>query len=260
MLALASPDRTGRALDIGCGYGGFMRAFVDKGFQAHGIEIDNRLAELVRCNLGASSPDSVVYVGDLFSGDLRLGGFDLITINDVFEHLMNPVRAFNMLSEMLNPGGVLGIYAPNGKSIFYATSDPHNRVFASSILPYPLAKSYVKSILNSSGYSLGEYFSIEKFRDLCKRNGLNFKYTHHDGAERPEHAGEYLSRLINRFNQSDFRTKTDPLVASAIEYQLWEYIRGFAEVASKSVSGTDCCEFNDKYLARAWTIICKKGG
>lgn len=258
MLALASPDYVGRALDIGCGYGGFMRAFVDKGFQAHGIEIDSRLAELAKCNLGASCPDSMVYVGDLFSGDLRLGGFDLITINDVFEHLTNPIRAFNMLSEMLNPGGVLGIYAPNGKSIFYATSDPHNRVFASSILPYPLAKSYVQSMLNSSGYGLGEYFSIEQFRDLCRRNGLDFKYRSHDGGERPEYASKYLSDLINTFNQSDFRTKIDPLVVSTIEYYFWQYIREFAEAASNSVSGTDYCDFNDKYLARAWAIVCKK--
>jgi 2-polyprenyl-3-methyl-5-hydroxy-6-metoxy-1,4-benzoquinol methylase len=259
MLALASPSHIGRALDIGCGYGGFMRAFADKGYQAHGIEIDSRLAELAKCNLGLSCPDSIVHVGDLFSGDLRLGSFDLITINDVFEHLMNPIRAFNMLSEMLNPGGILGIYAPNGKSVFYAASDPHNRVFASSFLPYPVAKLYVQSILNSSSYSLGEYFSIDQFCDLCKRNGLDFRYRSHDGGERPEHAAEYLSMLINNFNQSEFRTKIDPIIAATIEYHFWQYVKDFAEAAAKSASGNDYCEFNDKYLARAWTIVCKKG-
>lgn len=258
MLALASPRQTGRALDIGCGYGGFMRAFAKKGFQAHGIEIDSRLAELCKINLAESSPDSKIYVGDLFSSDLSLGNFDLITINDVFEHLLNPVGAFNILSKMLNPGGVLGIYAPNGKSIFYVNSDPHNRVFAASALPYFLAKPYVQSMLNASGYGLGEYYSLDQFEDLCKRNGLNFKYKPHDGGELPEHAGEYISSLINTFNKSNFRITLEPIVVSAIEYYFWQYIRDFSDAASQAASVTGYCDFNDKYLARAWTIVCKK--
>jgi 2-polyprenyl-3-methyl-5-hydroxy-6-metoxy-1,4-benzoquinol methylase len=258
MLALASPRQNGRALDIGCGYGGFMRAFAKKGFQAHGIEIDSRLAELCKINLAESSPDSKIYVGDLFSSDLNLGSFDLITINDVFEHLLSPVGAFNILSKMLNPGGVLGIYAPNGKSIFYVNSDPHNRVFAASALPYFLAKPYVQSMLNTSGYGLGEYFSLEQFDDLCKRNELNFKYKSHDGGERPEHAGEYISDLIGNFNKSNFRITLEPIVVSAIECYFWQYVRDFSDAASKAASVTGYCDFNDKYLARAWTIVCKK--
>lgn len=139
MLNLATPDCTGRALDIGCGYGGFLNAFLDRGFEPYGIDVDGSLASLARQNLRDASFEGNVHVGDCFSGDLNLGTFDLITMNDVLEHLPDPLASFTALAGLLNPGGVLAIYAPNGKSIFYVTADPHNGVFGSSVLPGALA-------------------------------------------------------------------------------------------------------------------------
>lgn len=210
MFALGTPDHVGSALDIGCGYGGFVKEFVNRGFDAYGVEIDHDLAALAKLNLNGLNSSSNIYVGDLFSGYLNIGTFDLITVNDVIEHLPNPIDAFNMLAKMLNPGGVLGIYAPNGKSIFYATSDPHNRVFGSSILPGPLAKTYVQEILKSAGYGLGEYFELDQYCDLSKRNGLKFYYQPHDGGERPENSFDYLSDFITALRNSDFRSRVPP--------------------------------------------------
>lgn len=259
MFALGAPDRAGAALDIGCGYGGFLKAFVTRGFKAYGVEIDRNLATLAELNLGGSNLDGTVYVGDLFSGDLSLGTFDLITVNDVIEHLPDPIGAFNMLARMLNPGGVIGIYAPNGKSVFYAASDPHNRVFGSSILSGPLAKTYVQAMLNSTGYGLGEYLGLDQFRDLCQRNGLGFRYQAHDGGERPENAMDYLSKFIAAYRDSDFRSRVPPLVARSVEIAIWQYLSEYSDATSRATAGKNYCDFNDIYLTRAWTIVCKKG-
>nr|WP_315481652.1 class I SAM-dependent methyltransferase [uncultured Undibacterium sp.] len=259
MYAIDTPNQVGRALDIGCGYGGFMRVFLDRGFHAYGVEIDSDLAALARLNLSGTDPErSEVYVGDIFSGELSLGTFDLITINDVIEHLPNPIGAFNTLASMLNPGGMLGIYAPNGKSIFYAASDPHNRVFGSSILSGPLAKSYVQAMLKSTGYGLGEYFGLCEFRDLCARNGLSFRHKPHDGGERAENAMDYLAKFTASFQNSEFRTKVPSLIARAVEIEIWQYLSEYTTAAAKAARGTAYCDFNDTYLSRAWTIVCKK--
>lgn len=260
MLSIAGPDRVGKALDVGCGYGGFMNAFMERGFTAYGVEIDRHLAALARVNLGESNEDAAVYVGDLFSGDLALGKFDLITVNDVIEHLPNPIGAFSSLAAMLNPGGVLGIYAPNGRSIFYASEDPHNRVFGSSILPGPLARTYVQAVLNSTGYSLGEYLGIDVFRDLCDRENLRFHHLPHDGGERPERAADYLSQFIAAFRNSDLHSKVPALVARSVEIAIWGYVAEYAGAASRATAGTGYCEFMGTYLSRAWTIVCKKRG
>lgn len=259
MFALGSPDRIGRALDVGCGYGGFMRAFVSRGFEANGIEIDGNLAALAELNLGSSKLQGKVYVGDLFSGEFKLGSFDLITVNDVIEHLPDPFGAFNLLARMLSPGGMLGIYAPNGRSIFYATADPHNRVFASSILPGPLASIYAQAMLQVAGYGLGEYLGLDEFSDLCKRNELGFCYRPHDGGERPVDAMKYLDGFIAAFREAEFQSKVTPLVARLVETAIWQYVGEYSLAASRAAAGKNYSGFNDCYLSRAWTIVCKKG-
>lgn len=258
MFALSRPENTGTALDIGCGYGGFMNAFVDGGFVSHGIEIDSNLAALAELNLKGSSLETTVHVGDLFAGELTLGKFDLITVNDVMEHLPDPYEAFCTLATMLKPGGMLGIYAPNGNSIFYATSDPHNRVFGSSILPGPIAKIYVQLMLNTSNYGLGEYLGLDEFLDLCRRNGLDFLYQSHDGGERPDDAMVYLERFQAAYRDSNFRAKVPPLVARLVETEIWRYVAEYSSSVASTVSGKNYCDFNDHYLTRAWTIVCKK--
>ncbi|MGZ4954018.1 MAG: class I SAM-dependent methyltransferase [Methylobacter sp.] len=259
MLSLDTPRQCGTALDIGCGYGGFMHAFGKRGFKAVGIEIDKDLASLAELNLSDAQFENSVHVGDLFNGDVALGLFDLITVNDVIEHLPDPILAFNHLAGMLTPGGILAIYAPNGLSIFNATADPHNRVCGSSVLSNPLAKAYVQATLNSNGYGLGEYFDLATFRDLAKRNSLNFKYLPHDGGERPEKARAYLLQFIERFSRVDLFAACNPILAQDVEANLWHYVEQYAQGAQHATKGRGYCEFNDKYLTRAWTIVCKKG-
>jgi 2-polyprenyl-3-methyl-5-hydroxy-6-metoxy-1,4-benzoquinol methylase len=258
MLALATPKAGGRALDVGCGYGGFMNAFAKKGFKPFGVEIDPRLADLAKINLKDSSFDFEIYVGDLFKGEVKIESYDLITVNDVLEHLSDPIAAFDQLASMLNPKGVLAIYAPNGQSIFNVTSDPHNRVLGSSSMPGMLAKTYVQAALSLSGYGLGEYLGLSTIRDLCHKNGLSFRYASHDGGERPERAIAYLKKLIDRFAETDFGSKCSPILAREVEAHMWNYVAKYSKSAAKAICGDGYLYFNDEYLARAWTICCFK--
>lgn len=258
MLALATPTPRGKALDLGCGYGGFMQAFAKKGYRPFGIEIDPRLAELAKINLKNESFEFEIHVGDIFSDDIKLNGFDLITVNDVLEHLADPITSFNKLASMLNPGGVLAIYAPNGQSIFNATADPHNRVFGSSSMPGILAKTYVQATLNSSGYGLGDYLDLTTLRDLCYRNRMKFRYASHDGGERPEQAIDYLKKLVDRFAKTDISHACPQILTREVQTHMWNYISGYSASAAKATRGDGYTEFNDHYLARAWTICCTK--
>jgi 2-polyprenyl-3-methyl-5-hydroxy-6-metoxy-1,4-benzoquinol methylase len=257
MLALAAPAKGGRALDVGCGYGGFMQAFATQGYSPSGVEIDAQLADLARINLTGSPYEFDIHVGDIFTGEVKIGSFDLITVNDVLEHLHDPIAAFNTLANMLNRGGVLAIYAPNGQSVFNATADPHNRVLGSSTMPGMLAKLYVQQTLNSTGYSLGEYLELSTIADLCLRNRLRFLYTPHDGGERPEQAIAHIKKLVDRFAESSFST-CSPILAKEVQTHIWKYIANYATSAAQATSGLGYVEFIDRYLARAWTICCIK--
>jgi len=259
MLSLDRPTTQGKALDVGCGYGGFLNAFGKLGFQPFGVEVDAHLAALAKLNTKDAPFESTLVVGDMFAGKATLTGFDLITVNDVIEHLPDPLGAFKRLSEALNPGGVLAIYAPNGNSVFNVAADPHHKVCGSSYMPRSLAKGYVQAYLKSPSYSLGEYVSLQTFQDLAQRHGLTFKYLPTDWGETPEQARGYLKDLVDKFAALNLENVNDSIVEREIQRHLWAYIEAYAGAAKESLSGAGYMSFKEYYISRAWTITCKKG-
>lgn len=100
--------QAGRFLDVGCGSGASVRAAVELGCQAMGIDIDPVLVELGRNELHV----------DLRCGtlpDSALGGnqFRFVRLRDVIEHLPNPHEVLLEIKRLLVPGGILLIATPN---------------------------------------------------------------------------------------------------------------------------------------------------
>jgi len=85
-----------RLLDFGAGAGSFVRAALDQGWEATGVEQST----------SARARAKEYYEVDLL-GSLPDGRFDAITMWDVVEHLRDPRAVLKMLAEHLNPGGFL---------------------------------------------------------------------------------------------------------------------------------------------------------
>jgi SAM-dependent methyltransferase len=92
----------GRLLDVGCGFGHFVRWSLDHGWDAWGAEQDrwSREAALVEDRIVADPSD--------LSGE-----FDTITLWDVLEHTIRPVELAAKLRLRLRPGGRLFVCSPN---------------------------------------------------------------------------------------------------------------------------------------------------
>ncbi|MEZ5550982.1 MAG: class I SAM-dependent methyltransferase [Pseudomonadales bacterium] len=88
--------RRGRLLDFGAGSGAFVRACLDHGWRATGVERSEsavaRAREYYSVDLEASIPD---------------GLFDVITLWDVVEHLRDPIALLTDLRAHLQSDGVL---------------------------------------------------------------------------------------------------------------------------------------------------------
>ncbi|WP_211844558.1 class I SAM-dependent methyltransferase [Neoroseomonas eburnea] len=101
--SLARPG--GRFLDFGCGRGGLLEAALAQGFDAFGVDVKN--AEWDMFSLGVRVPGRVA----LFSPDASLpfadGSFDVVTANQVFEHVPEPEKALAELRRVLTPEGIL---------------------------------------------------------------------------------------------------------------------------------------------------------
>ncbi len=92
----------GRALDIGCGRGEWVRLLKTRGWTAHGIDAFRNFK---------SDNVNFFHAGlDNYSPDLP---YDFITLIHCFEHLADPVASLKRLGDLLKPGGRLLIVVPN---------------------------------------------------------------------------------------------------------------------------------------------------
>lgn len=103
------PSDPGRLLDVGCGEGLFGQA-VKKRFprcETWGVELVTKAAEKA-----ASRNDRVINV-PLEQSDIPAEYFDVVTMNDVLEHIAWPASTLAEVKRVLKPDGALVISLPN---------------------------------------------------------------------------------------------------------------------------------------------------
>ena len=108
------PTRGLTLLDVGCSNGLFLEAAATYGISGIGIEPEpTRVRE-------AQARDVQVRSGS-FPGSLHHGEtFDIVTFNDVFEHLSDPGQVLRVCEAILNPGGVLVLNLPDSAGVLYS--------------------------------------------------------------------------------------------------------------------------------------------
>lgn len=168
-----------RVLEIGAGEGGVLRAFTERGCSAVGVELDPLRVEWA-CGflweeIGRGQLfyiEKNIYDTDI-TADLK-GGFDLILLKDVIEHIHDQPRLFRLLHSLLNKEGVVFFGFPPWQMPFGG----HQQIARSFIsrLPYihllPLV--VYKALLQLNNEPVADLLeirqtriSIEKFESIC---------------------------------------------------------------------------------------------
>jgi SAM-dependent methyltransferase len=115
----------GRLFDVGCSGGWFLD--VMKGWECYGSEIAGVDAATARARHGDR-----IFEGSFEDYPEKPGFFDVITLQDVFDHLPQPLLALQKCWKLLKPGGLIVIkvhnisclYARLSGSRFYALIPP----------------------------------------------------------------------------------------------------------------------------------------
>jgi predicted rRNA methylase YqxC with S4 and FtsJ domains len=117
LVSWRTPGR--RLLDIGGGTGGFSRLANEAGWQVTALELNQENSKRL------AAQGIRVIVKHLETADLASGSFDLISLWDVLEHVVDPGLILMEARRLLAPGGFLLILTPNVESL--VTRLPHEK-------------------------------------------------------------------------------------------------------------------------------------
>jgi 2-polyprenyl-3-methyl-5-hydroxy-6-metoxy-1,4-benzoquinol methylase len=99
--------RAPRYLDVGCSTGFVVEAARDKGWDAIGIDLNPSAIEFGR------SRGLDLRTVALEDAGFAPRTFDVVSLFDVLEHLLDPRRTLRACADLLAPGGILFLYVPN---------------------------------------------------------------------------------------------------------------------------------------------------
>ena len=105
-----------RVMDLGCGVGQLLHGLRSLGAHVEGIDPDSEAVEFARTSLDLDG----VRQGSHADVDCT-PRFDLVILQDVIEHVLDPRALISRAAELLAPGGFLYLWTPN--STFAAEQD-----------------------------------------------------------------------------------------------------------------------------------------
>jgi 2-polyprenyl-3-methyl-5-hydroxy-6-metoxy-1,4-benzoquinol methylase len=109
-LLLARRLPPAKVLEIGCAHGGYVALLRWAGYDAHGTEMSPWIVNYARETFGVP-----VTAGPIEGQAFAPGSLDVIVLNDVIEHLTDPVATLGHCARLLKPGGFFIIQTPEYK-------------------------------------------------------------------------------------------------------------------------------------------------
>lgn len=180
-----------RVLEIGCGEGGVLKAFINKGCIGVGVELDApRVVDAEKFlpeDIAAGRLQFVVK--DIYLVDVEKdfnGLFDIIVLKDVIEHIHDQPKLIGWMKKFLKPNGIVFFGFPP----WYMPFGGHQQICKSKIskLPYIhlLPRLMYKAILKNRKENVEEMMeirdtgiSIERFERICKKEGYTIAHHRH---------------------------------------------------------------------------------
>ena len=172
-----------RVLEIGCGEGGVLKAFINKGCSAIGVELDapriDDAKKFLPEDIAAGRLQFVIK--DIYEVEAEKdfnGLFDIIVLKDVIEHIHDQAKLIGWMKNFLKPGGIVFLGFPP----WYMPFGGHQQMCHSKVskLPYihllPVGiyrwilkkkKEPVEALMEIRDTGI----SIERFEKICKKEG-----------------------------------------------------------------------------------------
>ena len=175
-----------RVLEIGCGEGGVLKPFLDKGAISVGVEFDKPRIENGETWLANEIENGKLsfVTKDIYDTHVEtLGGkFDIIILKDVIEHIHDQEKLLSRLKDFLNRDGIIFFGFPPWQMPFgghqQLSQSQLSKVPYFHLFPRPIYKSLLKlfkekeHVINDLMEIKDTGISIERFETIVKKTGF----------------------------------------------------------------------------------------
>jgi len=155
------------AIDIGARYGVLAELLSKQGFQAYGIEYNKKCVEVAQ-----AAGFSRVYQGTIdnvseIAGSLKIERFNLITMTDVIEHLLDPMTDLKNLAQFQKSGDRMILTTMDMGSLGYMLFKK-DWYYIHAQHTYYFDKKSLKNLFDKVGYSIEFIHRIDKIKNVTK--------------------------------------------------------------------------------------------
>lgn len=174
-----------RVLEIGCAEAGVLKAFIEKGAVAVGVELEESRLVLARAFMQTELEKGLIHFvsKDIYLVDAETelkGKFDVIVLKDVIEHIHDQQKLISWMKGLLRPKGVIFFGFPPWQMPFGG----HQQLMSNKLLsklPYfhLLPMGIYKWILKLGKQDVAAFaeikdtgISIERFEKIVDRSGF----------------------------------------------------------------------------------------
>jgi len=192
------PIGGGNLIDVGCGQGEFLEAVSRrKNFNFWGIDIAKKNIDFIKQTYGLDK----VYNETLenFCKRKDIPKFDVVTLFEVLEHLVNPNEFLDEIKKITKPGGYLVLSTPNSDRFGGTKEDwdyPPNHIFhwnKKSISSFLLSHGFEIESITEQPFSK-DFFVIRGILSL----GIMGRLRRRIGVVAPQRGGEAVSINIKK--------------------------------------------------------------
>jgi SAM-dependent methyltransferase len=254
-----------RYLDVGTGYGGFLRAAKEMGFkEVIGIELQPFLADLAKANIDGLQGAQVL-LGDFVKDDFStLGSLDLITCNDVIEHVDDPALTIQKMSTLLTEDGCLCFEVPNKDCITFVKEDGHFLIFGITQLAKNDAAAYHSASTGADKsvymFEMGELYELDWYFKKLAENGLSafIADTHSIGGI--EDVPKLMADLRQAYKkwQTETKPKLKAVLSEQITASIEKYLKDLQHDLASLSDDASKVRFKNRYLRAFWTLTATK--
>jgi ubiquinone/menaquinone biosynthesis C-methylase UbiE len=201
-----------RVLDIGCGDAGALIAFAERGAQCTGIETDPGSIERARLRASEHKVDVMLESGSAEALPFATGSFDLVMLDNVFEHVSNQKQTLREAHRVLAPSGLLYLVTPKPFALYSLWNDPHYDLAGLVLMPRRMQVWYFEKIRGggSGTYDVGNIPTRRAAQKMIRDAGFDLvvgprelwvRYLRNRMSQ-PEAVRQGIKRKLSRFLES----------------------------------------------------------